>query len=418
MSKKSAIVILLAIVVGIVGVGLLEVFGAQVGIYDIKPIGQAISLGLDLRGGVYVVYEASDEGVEDFSSRLASTQEILRNRLDAQGYTEATVSLQGTNRIRVEIPDVDDPAKVLEIIGTPAKLEFVGPDGEVILTGEQVTSAKAAYVSGEGSVVQFELNSEGAQAFAEATQANIGQVIRITLDGETISEPTVNTAITDGAGYINGSFTASSAQELAMLISSGALPLELTQLSLSTMSATLGVDALDRSIMAGLIGVICILIFMIVVYRLPGFIADMALLIYIMLVMFLLAVIPGVQLSLPGIAGIILGVGMAVDANVIIFERFKEELALGKTVRSACNSAFKKAFVTIIDSNITTLIAAFVLLFYGAGTIKGYAITLAIGIVASVFTAVFVTRFIMRLMIGMNITNPILYGLPRKKEAK
>ncbi len=418
MSKKSAVIIFLAIVIAIVGVGLLEIFGVTVGLYDILPIGQAISLGLDLRGGVYAVFEAEDEGVEEFATKLGTTMEVLRRRLDGQGYTEATITQQGTNRIRVEIPDVSDPNKVMELIGTPAVLEFVGPNGEHIMYGDNIVSARSAYLDTAGFVVAFKLDSEGAAAFAAATKTYLGQTIDILLDGKIISSAIVQTEISGGEGYIQGSFTAESAKNLAVQIESGALPLELNQLNTSTISPTLGEGAIESALLAGAIGMAFILVFMVAVYGLPGVAADIALVVYVILVLFFLAVIPGVQLSLPGIAGIILGSGMAVDSNVIIFECFREEIKEGKSLKFAFQSSFKQAFTTILDSNITTLIAAVVLLFYGTGSVKGYAITLIIGILVSLFTAVMVTKFLMKLMVSMNITNPVLYGIHEKKEAK
>lgn len=339
---------------------------------------------------------------------------VLRNRLTGQGFTEATVTQQGTNRIRVEIPDVDDPNEILTIIGQPAKLEFKTEDGTVIMDGGSVKSAEMGYYEGK-PVVQFELNSAGTDAFAKATAENIGKPISIELDGEVISAPTVNTAITGGQGYIEGNFTAESAQNLAMLIQSGALPLDIEQLEVRTISATLGEDALSTSVTAAIIGVALVMLFMMIVYRLPGVVATLALLIYMLLDLFLLAVIPGVQLTLPGIAGIVLSIGMAVDANVIIFERVKEELRAGKTVRASVESGFKRAFTAILDSNVTTIIAGVVLMLFGAGSIKGFAITLTIGVVASMFTAVVITRFLLKQMVGLNLTKHSLYGVKEGK---
>ena len=246
----------------------------------------------------------------------------------------------------------------------------------------------------------------------------IGRRWRVELDGEVISAPKVNQAITGGQGYIEGNFTAESAQQLAMLIQSGALPLDIEQIEVRTISATLGEDALSTSMTAAVIGVLLVIVFMLVIYRLPGVMASLALLIYILIDLFLLAVIPGVQLTLPGIAGIVLSIGMAVDANVIIFERMKEEMRAGKTVRASVESGFKRAFSAILDSNITTIIAGLVLMIFGAGTIKGFAITLTIGVVCSMFTAVVVTRFLLRQMVGLNFTNHRLYGVRDAKEGK
>ena len=413
MKKRSAINLAVVIILT-AAFGALAIFGLNIGALEIKPLVSGISQGLDLRGGVSAVYLAVDEGQEDYASLLSGTMAVLRSRLTGQGFTEATVTQQGTDRIRVEIPDVDDPNEILNIIGQPAKLEFKTPDGEVIMDGSAVKKAEMGYLEGQ-PVVQFELNDEGTDAFAKATAANIGKTISIELDGNVISAPTVNTAITGGSGYIEGNFTADSAQNLAMLIQSGALPLNIEQLEVRTISATLGEDALSTSMTAAIIGVALVILFMIIMYRLPGAVASLSLLIYILIDLFLLAVIPGVQLTLPGIAGIVLSIGMAVDANVIIFERMKEELKAGKTVRASVESGFKRAFTAILDSNITTIIAGVVLMIFGAGSIKGFAITLTIGVVASMFTAVVVTRFLLRQMVGLNLTSHGLYGVKEVK---
>ena len=415
--KTRCAVNMIVVVILLAAFGALAIFGLNIGALEIKPLVEGISQGLDLRGGVSAVYEAQDEGQSDFASLLSGTMAVLRNRLTNQGFTEATVTQQGTNRIRIEIPDVDDPNEILNIIGQPAHLEFKTADGETIMDGSAVVSAEMGYLEGQ-PVVQFTLNDEGAAAFATATAENVGSTISIELDGEVISAPTVDQAITGGQGYIEGNFTAESAQQLAMLIQSGALPLDIEQIEVRTISATLGEDALSTSMTAAVIGVLLVIVFMLVIYRLPGVMASLALLIYILIDLFLLAVIPGVQLTLPGIAGIVLSIGMAVDANVIIFERMKEEMRAGKTVRASVESGFKRAFSAILDSNITTIIAGLVLMIFGAGTIKGFAITLTIGVVCSMFTAVVVTRFLLRQMVGLNFTNHRLYGVRDAKEGR
>lgn len=413
MKRKSAINLAIVVILT-AAFGALAIFGLNIGALEIKPLASGISQGLDLRGGVSAVYEAIDDGQSDYDNLLSGTMAVLRNRLTGQGFTEATVTQQGTNRIRVEIPDVNDPNEILTIIGQPAKLEFKTEDGTVIMDGASVKSAEMGYMDG-APVVQFTLNSTGTDAFAKATAENVGKIIRIELDGEVISAPTVNDPITGGQGYIQGDFTAESAQNLAMLIQSGALPLDIEQLEVRTISATLGDDALSSSVTASIIGVALVILFMIVIYRLPGVVSSLALVIYILIDLFLLAVIPGVQLTLPGIAGIVLSIGMAVDANVVIFERIKEEMRAGKTVRASVEGGFKRAFTAILDSNITTIIAGVVLMLFGAGSIKGFAITLTIGVVASMFTAIMVTRFLLKQMVGLNLTNHRLYGVKEGK---
>ena len=340
---------------------------------------------------------------------------VFRNRLDAKGFTEATIVRQGTDRIRVEIPinetsDTTDPNEISMFIGKPAKLELIDPNGNVIIEGKDIVSAQLQFNENE-PVVGFKLQPEGAKAFAEATTEFQGQVITIELDGQVISAPTVNTPILAGEGIIEGGFTQDSARDLALQIESGALPIELEEIEVRSISASLGVDALSKSILAGAIGIAVLLLFMLIYYRLPGLVANMALIVYMLIVLILIATIPGVQLTLPGIAGIILGIGMAVDANVIIFERFKEELRTGKTLRSSLNSGFSKAFSAIIDANITTVIAAIVLMIFGTGPIKGFAYTLTIGIVTSMFTALVVTRLLLKLIMGLNIKNKKFYTI-------
>ena len=408
--RTRAIVSLVAILVVVAVCAYLGLFGFGKGtmINYLKPWGDAISLGLDLRGGVYTVYQAEDNGDADFDTKMDSTVSILTSRLTRQGFTEATVTRQGNDRIRVEIPNVSDPNEILTIIGTPAQLYFVDEDGNNLMEGSMVKNAYAAQDQDGKPCIAFELSDEGAKIFADATAANLGKTISITLDGETISRATVNTVIAGGKGEITGNFTADEARNLATLILSGALPLNLTQLEVSAISATLGVEALDRAIQAGIIGVILVMLFMIFRYRLCGVVADIALTIYIMVVVLLLA-LTGAQLTLPGVAGIILGIGMAVDANVVIFERIREEVKVGRPLGSAIRKGFSNALSAIIDSNVTTIIAAVVLYAFGTGSIRGFALTLGIGVVTSLFTAVFVTHKLLDIFADLGIKNQKLY---------
>lgn len=408
--RIRAVISLVAIVVVVAVCAYLGLFGFGKGtmINYIKPWGDAISLGLDLRGGVYTVYQAEDNGDPDFDTKMESTVSILTSRLTRQGFTEATVTRQGSDRIRVEIPNVSDPNQILTIIGTPAQLYFVDEDGNNLMEGSMVKNAQAAQDQDGKPCIAFELTDEGAKIFAEATAANLGKTISITLDGETISRATVNTVIAGGKGEITGNFTADEAKNLATLILSGALPLNLTQLEVSAISATLGVEALDRAIQAGVIGVILVMLFMLFRYRLCGLVADIALTIYIMIVVLLLA-LTGAQLTLPGVAGIILGIGMAVDANVVIFERIREEVKVGRPIGSAVRKGFSNALSAIIDSNVTTIIAAVVLYAFGTGSVRGFALTLGIGVATSLFTAVFVTHKLLDIFADMGIKNQKLY---------
>ena len=416
MKKRTSIIALSIIVVLSAFCAYLAVAGLEVGVYDVLPMSKAIQQGLDLRGGMYITYQAKNPDIEYFDQKMSTAVEVLRNRLDAQGYTEATIARQN-DRLRIEIPNVSDPNVVASILGQPAKLEFVGPDDVVIMEGSDIERAFPNTLQGEGNkwVVYFELNNDAAKAFGEATTKFLGQKINILLDGKVISDPKVEAIIAEGKGYIQGMADKAEAETLAMQIESGALPIELEQLEMRTISATLGENALKTSLLAGAVGICALFLFMIAFYRLSGFVASIALSIYLILVVYVIAIFK-VQLTLPGFAGIILGVGMAVDANVIIFERVKDELRMGKTLRTSVESGFKKAFWTIIDANVTTLIVAFVLMYFGTGAIRGFAYTLTIGIIVSVFTAMTVTRFLLRCLIALNVKNPKLYTTKYKVE--
>lgn len=419
MRKRS--IIWLVIIVVIFGAAVyFGMTGFQIGVYRVRPLYEQVNLGLDLTGGGYVVYQADREELSDdeFAGKLKTTIAVLRDRLDSKGYTEATVVQQGGDRIRIEIPNKEeDQQAVFEAIGKPSKLEFKDSDGKVWVTGDMVRSAQAVMLSDTREiVVQLEFNDEGGKLFGDMTAeayAN-GTNIDIFVDDVMISSAGVRDGAIYGgraiiSGGSSGGFTAEEAENLAVGISSGALPLNLKELELRTISASLGEDALSSSLFAGMIGIIVLFVFMLVFYRLPGLMADIALAVYMFIILLLLAAIPAIQLTLPGIAGIILSVGMAVDANVIIFERFKEELATGKTLRAALNAGFHKAMSTIIDSNITTIIAAVVIAIFGVGTVKGFGYTLIMGIVVSMFTALVVNRALMKLAIALNIKNLKLY---------
>lgn len=416
MRVRNWLLLLLTVVI-IASCTFVVVHGVSFGVKEFNPL-KGIPLGLDLTGGVSIVYQAADPTVEDLDTKIEGAMEVFRTRLDDKGFTEATITRQGTDRIRVEVPinetsTIKDPNEIVEFIGTPAVLQFKDPNGEVVIEGSDIVSAQPMIDANGQYVVSFELSEEGTQAFAEATTEFQGQVISIVLDDITISEPTVNSAITTGQGQIEGNFTQESATTLAMQIQSGALPLDLDVIEQRSISATLGDEALQQGIFAGLIGLAILLIFMVVVYRIPGLMADIALGAYITLVLFLLSLFQ-VQLTLPGIAGIILGIGMAVDANVVIFSRFKEEYYQGKSMRAALKSGFHKAAKAITDSNVTTIIAAVVLAIFGTGAIKGFAYTLAISIVVSLFSALVITQFLLKLVLGIAPNGKRMY-LPQKK---
>lgn len=375
-----------------------------------------IKRGLDLNGGVDIVYEADRETVTE--AEMAAAISLLQGRLDWNGWSEAEVAKEGERRIRVQIPGVENAEEAIRQIGQTAQLSFMDSAGNILLTGDMVANAEKAVgvVDEYGNAapyVALEFNAEGKKRFAEATKANIGKVISIVMDDTIISAPVVQTAITDGNAMISGQFTAEEAEELASLIRAGSLPFDLNVIQMKNVGARLGADALATGIKADIVGVALVLAFMLIVYKLLGLAADLALLLYIALELILLNLL-NVTLTLPGIAGFVLSVGMAVDANIVIFERIKEELISGKTLRSAVKNGFKRATPAILDGNITTLIAAGVLFFLGSGTIKGFAVTLMTGILLSMLTALFVTRCILKSMIAAGIQNPKYYGLRLK----
>jgi len=428
MKKRRYIVALVVLIV--LGVfAFFSMTGFSVGLYDFKPLPQQVKLGLDLTGGVYAVFQGDpgDLSANEFSAKLTTTIGVLRSRLDQKGYTEATVVQQGSDRIRVEVPInatslIKDPDQILKFISDTGLLEFKNAAGVTKLTGANVTQASLSYDQNNNPVVALKFDSQGATLFGQLTEEayNNGTLITMTLDGDVISSANVKEGpIYGGNAEISGGgtpFTKDAASSLAIQIQSGALPLVLHEIENRSMSASLGQDALNASLWAGLIGFIVLFIFMLIYYRLPGVVACIALSLYIFIILFLLAVFPGIQLTLPGVAGIILSVGMAVDANVLIFERFKEELATGKTLRASMNAGFHKAMNTVIDSHFTTVIAGIVISIYGVGTVKGFGYTLTIGIFVSLFTAVLVTRWLMNIIMDLNIKHARLYTIRRSKK--
>ncbi len=380
--------------------------------------------GLDLKGGSVIVFEAQEANPSE--EQMNTVANMMRTRLDGLGYSEATVTRQGTKKVRIEIPSISDPEKAAESLGATAQLRFVDYEGKEVLTGSDVKTASYEYgptseMGGNEHYVSLTLTPEGAKKFGEATQrvaalsSSGNNYIAIMMDNMIVSAPMVSQRIDSEECIISGSFEAESAKALAGNIRSGQLPFSLAQVELRAISATLGDTALKTSLIAGLIGLILVMLYMLFFYRLPGFLADIALAGYIAIVGIILANLH-INLTLPGIAGIILSIGMAVDANVVIFERVKEELRLGKTVRSAVDAGFNRALSAVVDSNITTIIAAVILIWLGTGTIKGFGVTLLIGVIVSMISAIFVTKFLLKQTIGMNIKNHWLYGL--KKSTK
>ena len=383
----------------------------------ISPLSNSIKQGLDLQGGTHAVLQAVDTPelkVDD--DAVNRSVKIIERRVNELGLTEPVIQRQGKDRIIVELPGVKDPDKAIAMLGRTALLEFKDVSGKTVLTGKDLKDAKAQISQGNQSVVGLEFSDEGGKKFADLTARNIGKPIAIVLDGEVLTNPVVQEAITGGRAQISGSRTMEEAEHLAILLRSGSLPVKIEVMENRTVGPTLGQDSKEKSIKAFGIGVIGVFVFMILFYRLSGIVACIALLLYVMMLLLVMRYL-NATLTLPGIAGIILSIGMAVDANVLIFERFKEEIRNGKTLRSAMDAGFNRAFVTIFDSNVTTLMAAVILFYLGTGPIKGFAVTLAIGVILSMFSAITVTKFLLRFLISSNFTkNPAFFGVSAPKE--
>lgn len=393
---------------------LLIAFGWYVTLFGLgsvmEPTKDKIKLGLDIKGGVYVVMEAqTDLKGEELTDLMNQTQAVIEQRVNEMGLAEPVVTVEGQKRIRVELPGAEDAEEAIEQIGRTAQLQFALADGTIVLDGSNVKDANTGTADDGGYAVNLEFDSEGADLFAEATQtAYSGSVtsategvsnkaIMIILDDQIISAPVVDEPISGGVCQISGGFSQEEAQNLAALIRGGSLPVELVEVNSSVQSARIGFNALEQSVLAGAIGVVLIFIVMFVGYRIMGLAANIALMLYILIMLNVMALM-GSVLTLPGIAGIILGIGMAVDANVVIFSRIREEMTEGKSIRSAVQSGFKRAMSTIIDSQVTTFIAAIILYQIGTSTVKGFAWTLMIGILASIFTAVLITHLYMAII--------------------
>lgn len=445
MKKSKGIISLILTVVLIALLGFTTVVGFGKG-----QTGAAknIKLGLDLEGGVSITYQVKGEtpSAEDMSDTIYKLQKRVE-----QYSTEATVYQEGDDRISIEIPGVTDANEILSELGQPGSLYFIKEkdsdgnpnygldtsghytlakdieelkeDGSIVLNGTDIKTAKAgAYqdqtTGANENVVELSMTKEGTKKFAEATKAakEAGETIAIYYDGELISVPSVNAEITDGQAVIEGTMKYEEAEQLASTIRIGGLSVELEEIRSNVVGAQLGEEAISTSLMAGAIGLAIVFVFMCMVYLLPGLASSLALVIYTGLILVLLNAFD-ITLTLPGIAGIILGIGMAVDANVIIFARVKEELTAGKSVKSALNAGFHKAMSAILDGNITTLIAAAVLWLKGSGTVKGFAQTLALGIVVSMFTALVITRMIVYAFYAVGIRNTKLYGRIKEERA-
>ena len=446
MKKSRGIVVLLLTVI-------LTVFFCFTAAVGIGPTGTGaakhINTGLDLSGGVSITYQTKKSNPT--KEEMSDTIYKLQKRVE-QYSTEAQVYQEGSDRITVEIPGVTDADAILNDLGKPGSLYFITQEdadgnqnfttgqngyvlarsmdeikesGSVVLEGSDVADAEGGAIQNQNTsakeyVVSLTLTSDGKNSgkekFSEATKENVGKQIAIIYDNQVVSAPNVNEQISGGKAQISGMKDLEEAQNLASYIRIGSLSLELEELRSSVVAAQLGEEAISTSVMAGAIGLIIVILFMIIAYRVPGIVAGIALILYTVLMLITLNAFD-ITLTLPGIAGIILGIGMAVDANVIIYARIREEIGAGVSVRSAIKAGFSKAFSAIFDGNITTLIAAFVLMWLGSGTVKGFAYTLALGIVISMFTSLVVSRLIVNALYAVGIHDPKFYGSTKERKA-
>lgn len=428
MKGKNTILFFL-IVVLIAGLAYVAVEGLTIGKLSIAPVRDELKLGLDIEGGVSVVYEAiTDETGDDLARTMQQTKEIIGRRINELGLTEPVITLQGEKRLRIELPGVSNAQDAIDVIGKTALLEFDLVTGttpasegmttsdfeyEKILEGQNIKDAYVSKNSYNQPVVALKFDATGTDLFRDATsKATSGGTgkgqIAIVLDNQVISAPYTSIIIANGEAIIEGNFTYDTANNLAMLIRGGALPVQLDEIQTSVIGPTLGLNSFNSAIKAAFYGIILVMIFMMFFYRIPGVIASIALTLYALIVVYVMIGL-NATLTLPGIAGIVISLGMAVDANVIIFERLKEEMKVGKSLRASIDGSFHRAMSTIVDSNVTTFIAALILFAFGEGPIKGFAVTLMIGIISSMLTAVVVTKSLLKLSLGFTDRKK-LYG--------
>ncbi len=390
--------------------------------YDFKWVSKSIKLGLDLEGGMYALYEADLSKLassEEKNNAMDGTISNLQAMLFSEGYTEATVTKQGENNIRVEVPSIENTEHLMTIIGEPATLEFKDPEGNVIIEGNKHLKNAEEILHKGAYVISLEFNEEGRDRFATATKNNIGKTISIYINGqEILKHIEVKSAIPEGRAIITGNYDYNTAKDLATKINAGTFAVKLDVISTANITPTLGQNALKYGLIASAIGIAVIILFMIFFYRGLGLAALFALIIYSVLTIYFLAIVPWVQLTLPSIAGVILSIGMAVDANIIIFERIKEEKLLGKIGKGISTSVqygFNKSLPAILDGNITTLLGCIVMIIFGSTAIKSFGITLLIGILLSMFSALIITRLIIKIMLSFNDENDAFYGLELKE---
>ena len=417
MQNKRIQVIVVVVFVIILGVCL----------YYAYPFQSSIKLGLDLKGGTQIILKPSEIGAEKATdSALDKAQLVIMNRIDKLGISEPLITRDYNKNIIVQLPGVDDPQRAIELIGKTAQLEFrilesVDENnnpvfGPVLMTGDKLVKASAGYDPNGRIVVSMAFTTQGQTEFAKLTSENVGKQLAIVLDGEMKSAPRINTAI-EGDAVIEGIDTLAEAQDIALVLQTGALPISLEIQESQTIGPTLGQDSLRQSILAGIIGVALIAIFMIAMYRGLGLISLIGLISYIIIFWGILAALK-TPLTLPGIAGVVLTIGIAVDANVLIFARIKEEIIKGKGKYAAFSEGFRHALKAIVDSNVTTLITAAALYRFGTGPIRGFAVTLAIGVAISMFTAILLTRSILLLIVNTRAITPGFIGVKLPKIAR
>jgi preprotein translocase subunit SecD len=378
----------------------------------VDPVTNHLKQGLDLQGGIQLVLRGVDSEVGPATPEtVARARDVIERRINRLGVSEPLIQMDGRNRIIVALPDVHDTAEAERIIGKTAVLTFVDPEENIVIDGRDIDRATAIIDPATNKPsVQLKLKGEGADKFAEATTRWVGNFIQIRLDEDVISAPIVNQPIYGGTAIITGNFDPKEAQTLADLINGGALPVKLEIIENRTVSATLGKDSLQKSLYAGVVGLLGVLLFMLVKYQIPGFLANIALIVYLYLVVSVLVTINAV-LTLPGLAGLLLSIGMAVDGNILIFERIKEELRAGKGIRSGIEAGFHRAFITVLDANVTTILAGAVLWYLGTGPVKGFALTLVVGNLLAMFTAITLTRWLLKLTVGTGWFGRGLFGV-------
>ena len=393
---------------------LLLVAIAVITCFSLKPVAN-INLGLDLQGGAQVRLQAvAIDGGTVSSADMDKVTAVMRKRIDGFGISEPVIQREGADRLIIELAGVDDPDKAIKLLGTTARLEFRDPQGNVLLTGADLRDSQAENSNGVYKVT-LEFTPEGATKFYNATAALVGSSMSIYLDDEQLQVANVKDAISGGRAEISGGFkTYQEVADLAALLRGGALPVNIEILSKQTVGPVLGQDSLEKSLTATAIGMILLLLFMIGYYRLPGVVAGVSLVVYALILLWVLKLL-NATLTLPGIAGFVLSIGMGIDSNIIIYERIKEELKAGKSLRAGINAGFNRAFATIIDSNVTTFVAVIVLFIFGTGPIQGFALTLGIGLAANLFTAITFTRMMLNMIANIKgFKNTALYGVSRR----